>query len=768
MNTSAIRPRAGHIRARPERVLSNDTHNNESPEDILNMHNVSNTRPGRGARRSPLASASLAAASLLALTAPALAQSNRSIINGGFEQPDVALGVVAFFDEGQVPGWETSASDGQMEFWGSGFQGVPAFEGDQFVELNANLVATLFQPLCLVPGDSVSWSFAHRGRLGNDTLRLTIGTDVITTVTTGTADWSINEGTYTPTLTASAPVQFFFESVSAAGGSGAGNFLDDVEIVLPPHYELGAAAGSGAEAAGDNLPLLLVSGTLTTPGSVDVAIAGTATPGADYTFTATVTVPAGEYDGTAATGIPLGIAILDDGAVEADETLIITIANATGENQGNPARIADVDCNDTALATATYTITNDDADPVCGNAQVEGNEGCDDGDTTAGDGCSSTCTLEVDWECARADFSLVAEDVQLGDTDVAAVWELSEDRFSVFQSVNSDPGVYVSNLPVMNSGDVVFTIAVETTDDDDFVGVVLGFDDGEFDDASASYLLIDWKQATQDDGGNFGIADEGLAVSLVTGDTDVFDLWSHAEGSTVRELARAANLGAAGWEDNVTYTWTLNYTETTLTLRVNDVEEINIKAADFGLDAFPAGTLGFYNYSQATVRYSLLSPRGGSVCQYEPGICVGFDDNLDADTDGVPDGCDVCAGDDGEDADSDGVPDGCDVCADGDDGEDADSDGMPDGCDVCAMDEENDADGDGACESDDNCPLLANPDQSDGNADGVGDACSPRYGLQGGGCSATNGASGGWSALLIALALLLMHRWSRRRAPRAA
>ena len=254
------------------------------------MYKVFNMRLGRSARRSPLASASLAVASLLALTAPALAQSNRSIINGGFEQPAVAAGGIAFFDEGQVPGWETSATDNQMELWGTGALGVPAFEGNQFVELNAFQVATLFQPLCLVPGDSVNWSFAHRGRAGNDTLRLTIGTDVITTVTTGTADWSINEGTYTPTLTASAPVQFFFESVSAAGGDSVGNFLDAVEIVLPPHYELSTTASSDAEAAGGNLPVLLVSGTLTAPGSVDVAVAGTATSGVDYTFTATVAV----------------------------------------------------------------------------------------------------------------------------------------------------------------------------------------------------------------------------------------------------------------------------------------------------------------------------------------------------------------------------------------------------------------------------------------------------------------------------------------------
>ena len=33
--------------------------------------------------------------------------------------------------------------------------------------------------------------------------------------------------------------------------------------------------------------------------------------------------------------------------------------------------------------------------PVCGNAVMEGAEACDDGNTVNGDGCSSTCTIEV-------------------------------------------------------------------------------------------------------------------------------------------------------------------------------------------------------------------------------------------------------------------------------------------------------------------------------------------------------------------------------------
>ena len=42
-----------------------------------------------------------------------------------------------------------------------------------------------------------------------------------------------------------------------------------------------------------------------------------------------------------------------------------------------------------------------------------------------------------------------------------------------------------------------------------------------------------------------------------------------------------------------------------------------------------------------------------------------------------------------------------------------------------AIQECSDGDGDGACDSDDNCAVDANPDQSDVDGDGAGDICDP-------------------------------------------
>ncbi len=53
--------------------------------------------------------------------------------------------------------------------------------------------------------------------------------------------------------------------------------------------------------------------------------------------------------------------------------------------------------------TGNVTITvRTPAAVACGNGIKEGTEACDDGDTTGGDGCSATCTVESNFSCNRA------------------------------------------------------------------------------------------------------------------------------------------------------------------------------------------------------------------------------------------------------------------------------------------------------------------------------------------------------------------------------
>ncbi|MEV6581285.1 hypothetical protein AB0M92_24335 [Streptomyces sp. NPDC051582] len=174
-----------------------------------------------------------------------------ALANGSFEQPAVT-GVEILPDSSQtqaakrVPGWLTTASDHMIELWHSGFQGVPAAEGAQFAELNANEVSTLYQDLPTTPGTKLYWRLYHRGRQGDDTMALDIGAPAAPVeqrrLTDGNTAWGYYTGTYTvpagQTLT-----RFAFRSISAAGGvRSIGNFLDGIFFGTAPSVALDKAA----------------------------------------------------------------------------------------------------------------------------------------------------------------------------------------------------------------------------------------------------------------------------------------------------------------------------------------------------------------------------------------------------------------------------------------------------------------------------------------------------------------------------------------------
>jgi LruC domain-containing protein len=155
------------------------------------------------------------------------------ILNPGGEFPAINSGF-SIIHQNNVLGWETTASDKRIEIWKSGFNGVPAQEGNQFFELNANMVADLYQELCLVPGSTIFWSVWHRGRSGTDVAEVKIGGTVasavaLKTMTDGNNEWGYYSGSYTVPLGQTSTF-FVFSSVSSAGSRSVGNFLDNFEI----------------------------------------------------------------------------------------------------------------------------------------------------------------------------------------------------------------------------------------------------------------------------------------------------------------------------------------------------------------------------------------------------------------------------------------------------------------------------------------------------------------------------------------------------------
>ena len=155
-----------------------------------------------------------------------------ALVNGGFEDP-ASIDEFGIIVQEQVPGWDTTESDGRIEIWQSGFRSVPAAAGEQFSELAANEPSELYQDLTTVPGTLLGYSVSHRGRDGVDTMQIQIGPpgaapNFTRDVTTGNTAWQQVLGTY-EVPAGQSQTRFGFAALSSASSLiSAGNFLDGV------------------------------------------------------------------------------------------------------------------------------------------------------------------------------------------------------------------------------------------------------------------------------------------------------------------------------------------------------------------------------------------------------------------------------------------------------------------------------------------------------------------------------------------------------------
>lgn len=184
-----------------------------------------------------------AAPSQAASLPPACGNDVIALVNAGFDSPAIPASSYRFLSESNVPGWSTTASDRQIELWSAGFGGVQPAEGTQFAELNANMPSALYQDVPTTPGTPVTWSLAHRGRAGVDTMRVVIGPPggslrEVARLSDGTREWGRHTGTYVVPA-GQTTTRFAFEAVSTATGNPTvGNFLDDIAFGTPACVEL--------------------------------------------------------------------------------------------------------------------------------------------------------------------------------------------------------------------------------------------------------------------------------------------------------------------------------------------------------------------------------------------------------------------------------------------------------------------------------------------------------------------------------------------------
>ena len=358
----------------------------------------------------------------LAFAVPAQAQL-RALQNPSFEANDPAGPGAPNFEIlpiASVTGW--SSTTGEIELWDTTFNGVPAYAGNVFAEMNANTNGTLFQNICLINGEPFGWTFAHRARPGGpntQTARFQVASSTGTVIqtlatqssTTSNQVWNVNTGT--ATYNGASGMQRVQFTTNDAGSFG--NFLDAIQLSLRPFVQISTASSTGAESVPSaSMATLLVTGSITSSINVIVSITGgTATRGTDYTTpgnaaTFTVTIPAGTYYNSP---IALGITVTDDTAVESAETINFAISAGTGYTIANTTT-----CGSTVLTTGIYTITDNDSRVTLRKQWADATVG-DDATVTLSRGSTVIGTLATDAGTAgELDISAAPTPVVLGET----------------------------------------------------------------------------------------------------------------------------------------------------------------------------------------------------------------------------------------------------------------------------------------------------------------------------------------------------------------
>lgn len=217
--------------------------------------------------------------------------------NGSFESPTATGQFPNMLNENVVPCWDTTAADGILEVWpAAGFENVFAYQGTQFIEMNGNSIATIFQDFITSPGSQLQISFAHRGRQGSDTVRVEIGPVggpyvSLGNFTDGNTAWVLRNLTYTIPATGGNNYSLRFVSVTSAGGSASvGNFLDAVSVTS---VECSSLPTSGVVSLTPTTNLVLTSNNNSQIVCINTAIANIAYTATDATSVTLTGLPAG-------------------------------------------------------------------------------------------------------------------------------------------------------------------------------------------------------------------------------------------------------------------------------------------------------------------------------------------------------------------------------------------------------------------------------------------------------------------------------------------
>jgi len=177
------------------------------------------------------------------------------------------------------------------------------------------------------------------------------------TITVTAADDKIIELTESLTLTVTGGNDGLDAFVPEAGSETASlDIVDDDNTLAKRTLRIVRTAHAGEPATNGGFSIQLMDASVPVSSediTVNYTVAGTATPGVDYTaLTGSVVIPAGQNS------VPLNVQVIDDWYMEATETVIVNITGGSSASFNFPASAT------AASNTATANITDEDNTPA--------------------------------------------------------------------------------------------------------------------------------------------------------------------------------------------------------------------------------------------------------------------------------------------------------------------------------------------------------------------------------------------------------------------